>query len=207
MGRDTLDPRIAGVLIMISSSVFLFVKRRTTGSFLNGRPDGGLLPWSTHVFNLFLLLALNPAVTILLVTRRLEALDPTIVDARPAPLHLGLEIGGLLLYLGGTSLMCWALVTMRGHFQVLGQTPRPAGRLFLSGAYGLVRHPMYASLLGLSLGLASLTQSLAVFTLFLVHAGLILRLVRSEEEGLRRAYGGQYAAYQSRVKKLIPLVY
>ena len=103
--------------------------------------------------------------------------------------------------------MGWALVTMRGQFQVLGKPPRLADRLLLSGPYGLVRHPMYTSVLGLSLGLAFLTQSLAIFALFWVYVGLILSLVAFEEEGLRRAYGEQFAAYQSRVRKLIPLFY
>ena len=129
------------------------------------------------------------------------------MDPGRTPLHLGLEIGGLLLCLAGNSLMCWALVTMRGHFQVLGRTPRPTDRLILSGPYRLVRHPMYTSVLGLSLGLAFLTQSLAIFALFWVYLGLILSLVAFEEEGLRRAYGEQFAAYQSRVRKLIPLFY
>ena len=103
--------------------------------------------------------------------------------------------------------MGWALVTMRGHFQVMGNLPRPTDRLILSGPYRLVRHPMYTSVLGLSLGLAFLTQSLAIFILFWVHLHMILSLVAFEEEGLRRAYGEKFAAYQSRVKKFVPLFY
>ena len=202
-----LDPRVAGVIVLASSAVFLFVKRWTTGSFLKGSPEGGGSLWFTHVFNLFILAALNPAIAILLVARRLEALDPTVLDPGRTPWHLGIETGGILLVLAGHSLMCWALVTMRGYFQVMGKAPRPTDRLFLSGPYRLVRHPMYASLLCLSLGMAFLTRSLAIFTLFWVHAGLILNLIAFEEKGLRRAYGERYAAYQGRVKKLIPLFY
>jgi protein-S-isoprenylcysteine O-methyltransferase Ste14 len=202
-----LDPRIAGIVILASSVIFLVVKRWTTGSFLKGRPERGPFLWFTHVYNLFFLLAVSPAVAILLVARRWETLDPTIVDPGQGPWHLGFEIGGLLLCLAGNSLMCWALVTMQGHFQVLGKTPRSTDRLLLSGPYALVRHPMYTSVLCLSMGLAFLTQSLAIFALFCVYAGIIPSLVAFEEEGLRRAYGEQFAAYQSRVKKLIPLFY
>jgi protein-S-isoprenylcysteine O-methyltransferase Ste14 len=141
------------------------------------------------------------------VARRLETLDLTIVDPGRTPIHLIFEVGGLLLYLAGIFLMCWALAAMRGHFQVLGRTPRPADRLILSGPYGLVRHPMYTSVLGLSLGLAFLTQSLAIFTLFWIYLGLILRLVSFEEEGLSRAFGEQFVAYQLKVKKIVPLFY
>ncbi len=202
-----LDPRLAGTMILASSVVFLIVKRWTTGSFLKGRPEGGSFLWFTHVFNLFFLLAVSPAVTILLAARRWETLDPTVLDPGRRPWHLGLEIGGLLLCLAGNFLMCWALVTMRGHFQVLGRAPRPADRLLLSGPYGLVRHPMYTSVLLLSLGMAFVTQSLAIFALFCVYAGLIPSLVAFEEEGLRRAYGELFTTYQRRVRKLVPLFY
>lgn len=195
------------MMILASSAAFIFFKRLTTGSFLKGKPEEGFLVRLTHVFNLIFLVAVNPAVAILLVARKLETCDPTIVDPGLTSLRLGLEMSGLLLYLAGNSLMCWALVTMRGHFQVMGKPPRSTDRLFLSGPNGLVRHPMYSSVLCLSLGLALLARSLAIFTLFWVHLGLILRLVAFEEEGLRRAYGEQFEAYQSRVKKLVPLFY
>jgi len=204
---NAMDPRIAGAVILASSTAFLVVKRWTTGSFLKGRPEGGFLLWFTHLLNLFLLVAVNPAVAILLAARRFERLDPTIMDPGETPLHLGLEMGGLLLYLAGTCLMGWALVTMRGRFRVMGTDPRPTDGLLVSGPYGLVRHPMYASVLALSLGLALLTQSLALFALFGVHAGAILGLIAIEEEGLRRAHGERFAAYRSRVKKLVPLFY
>ena len=204
---SALDPRIPGIVILASSASFVILKRWTTGSFLKGKPEGGFALWFMHVFNLIFLTAVTPAVAILMAARRWETLDPTIVPLGQMPLHPGFEAIGLLLGLAGNALMGWALVTMRGHFQVLGKRPRPADRLLLSGPYGLVRHPMYTSVLCQSLGLALLTQSLAIFTLFLVYMSLIPGLVAFEEEGLRRAYGREYAAYQSRVGKLIPLFY
>jgi protein-S-isoprenylcysteine O-methyltransferase Ste14 len=202
-----LDPRLPGLVILASSAVFVILKRWTTGSFLKGKPEGGFALWFTHVFNLFFLAAVTPAVAVLMAARRWETLDPTILDPGQIPLHLGLETSGLLLCLAGNSLMCWALVTMRGHFQVLGKSPRPTDRLLLSGPYRLVRHPMYASVLGQALGLAFLTQSLLIFALFWVYLSLIPGLIAYEEEGLQRAYGEKLKAYQSRVKKLVPLFY
>jgi protein-S-isoprenylcysteine O-methyltransferase Ste14 len=202
-----MDPRILGIILLASTAAFVLVKRWTTGSFLKGKPEGSILVWFTHVFNLFFLLVANPAVSVLLLARRFEALDPTVVDLGPSPMRLGFEVIGLSLCLMGYSLMGWALVAMRGHFQVLGKSPRPSDRLLSSGPYRLIRHPMYSSVLCLSLGLAVLTRSLAVFAIFGVYVALILRLVPFEEEGLRRAYGEQFAGYQRRVKKLIPLFY
>ena len=91
--------------------------------------------------------------------------------------------------------------------QVLGNSPRPQDRLLSSGPYRLVRHPMYASVLGQSLGLALLTQSVAIFTLFWIYLKIMLSLVAYEEKGLRQAYGEKFLAYQNRVKKLVPLFY
>ncbi len=202
-----LDPRILGVTVLASSAAFMVVKRWTTGSFVKGRPEGGSAIWLAHVFNLFLLTAVNPSVAILLVARKLDAVDPTILDPGQTSLHLGFETAGLLLAVVGNCLMCWALVTMKGHFQVMGKPPRPSDRLLRSGAYGMVRHPMYTSVLCLSLGMALLTQSVALFILFGVHAALILSLVAVEERGLLRAHGEQFEAYQRRVKRLVPLIY
>jgi len=204
---STFDPRLPRLVILASSAVFVVLKRWTTGSFLKGKPERGFALWFTHIFNLIFLTTVTPAVVILMVARKWETLDPTIVDPGNIPLHLGLETSGLLLCLAGNTLMSWALVTMRGHFQILAKPPRPTDRVLFSGPYRLVRHPMYTSVLCLSLGLALLTQSLAIFTIFWIYLRLILSLVAYEEEGLQRAYGEKFAAYQSRVKKLIPLFY
>ncbi len=202
-----LDPRLSGLVILASSAAFVILKRWATGSFLKGKPEGGFALWFTHVFNLFYLTAVTPAVAILMAARKWEALDPTVVNPGPAPLRMGLEAIGLLLWLAGSALMGGALVTMRGRFQVLGNLPRPTDRLLHSGPYRLMRHPMYASILAQSLGLAVLTRSLLLSALFCVYLKLIPSLIASEEEGLRRAYGEEFEAYQGRVKKLIPLFY
>jgi protein-S-isoprenylcysteine O-methyltransferase Ste14 len=57
------------------------------------------------------------------------------------------------------------------------------------------------------LGLACLIQSLAFLSVFCIYVVLIILLVPAEEEGLRRAYGEQYIAYQQKVKRIVPLFY
>jgi protein-S-isoprenylcysteine O-methyltransferase Ste14 len=202
-----LDPRIFGIFILASSAVFLGVKRWATDSFVKGSPDRGGVLWLVHLFNLLFFLVVNPGVAALLVARKYEAVDPTVVARDRGAVALFAGLGGLAFSLAGYFLMCWALTAMKGHFQVLGKAPRPTDQLLLSGPYRLVRHPMYASLLYLSLGLSLMTRSVAIFGLFLVYAALVIRLVPLEEAKLLRAYGGPYASFQGRVKKLIPLVY
>jgi protein-S-isoprenylcysteine O-methyltransferase Ste14 len=204
---NVLRPEIPGLAILILSAVLVLVKKITTGSLLKGKPERGVLLWFTHAFNLFFLLALSPVVAILLVARKHETFDPTVIHLDGTPLRLGLEICGLVLSLTGYSLMSWALMTMRGYYQVGGNTPRPTDRLVVAGPYKLVRHPMYTSALCLSLGLSLLTRSMAVFALFGLYAGLILWLIPREEEGLRRVYGEPYLAYQLQTRRLLPLFF
>jgi protein-S-isoprenylcysteine O-methyltransferase Ste14 len=66
---------------------------------------------------------------------------------------------------------------------------------------------MYTAVLGISLGLAGLVQSLAFLVVFGLYLMLIILLIPVEEEGLQRAYGEQYNAYQQKVRKLVPLFY
>ena len=71
----------------------------------------------------------------------------------------------------------------------------------------MIRHPMYTAALIIALGLACLIQSWAVLGVFGVYLALMAALIPVEEDGLRKAYGERYRAYQQKTKKLIPLVY
>lgn len=85
----------------------------------------------------------------------------------------------------------------------------PLERLMRSSQLGhirLVRHPMYTAALCISLGLACLIQSLAYLGALCVYLVLIVLLIPVEEEGLRRAYGERYVAYQQEVKKVLPFL-
>jgi protein-S-isoprenylcysteine O-methyltransferase Ste14 len=66
---------------------------------------------------------------------------------------------------------------------------------------------MYAAALAISLGLACVVQSLALFSVFGIYSVLITLLIPAEEEGLRQAYGESYFAYQRRVKSLVPFLF
>ena len=79
--------------------------------------------------------------------------------------------------------------------------------MVLRGPYRLIQHPMYAAALSISLGLACLIPSWVFLGVFGVYLVLILPLISMEEEGLRKAYGPQYDAYQQKTKRLVPFVY
>lgn len=202
-----LDQRTLGIAILLLLAMLVTVKRLATGSVLKDTPQGRVLVWLTHLFNLFFLLIVTPLVAVLLLTRHIDDVDPTRVIIGAPWLQMGLEAGGLALYVAGYLLMAWALVSLRSNYQAGGSTPRVDDRMVIAGPYRWVRHPMYAAALCMSLGLAGLFRSLACLVLFGIYFVLIMSLLPIEEERLRRAYGQQYAAYQPEVRRLIPFVY
>ncbi len=202
-----LDQRILGTAILLLLGILVAIKQRTTGSIMRDKPKGNLWIWLIHIFNMLFLLAANPVAAILLITRRLEVVDPTHLAIDAPRLLMGLELGGMALYVMGYLLMAWALLTLKGNYQVGGSAPRVADQMVTDGPYRLVRHPMYTAALLISLGLAFLIQSLAYFVVFCIYLVLIVLLIPVEEDGLGQAYGKQYTSYQQRVKKLIPFSY
>jgi len=202
-----LDQRALGVLMLILLGMLVAIKHLATGSVLGDRPKGNLRIWLTHTFNLFFLLIVNPTAAMLLIARHLEAVDPTHIAIDVPWLLMGLEIGGMVFYLIGYLLMAWALVKLGGNYQVGGNPPRPSDEMVIVGPYRIVRHPMYTAALCISLGLACLIQSLTFLSVFCIYVVLIILLVPAEEEGLRRAYGKQYMAYQRKVKRIAPFLY
>ncbi len=202
-----LDQRTLGIVMLLLLSMLVTIKLLATGSILKDRPKGNLRTWLTHIFNLFFLLIVNPLAAILLITGHLEVVDPTRLAINRPWLLMGVEIGGIGLYVMGFLLMGWALIRLGRNYQAGGSDPRADDGMVMDGPYRLVRHPMYAAALFISLGLACVVQSLAFFSVFCIYFVLITLLIPAEEEGLRRAYGEQYNFYQRRVKSLVPFLF
>jgi protein-S-isoprenylcysteine O-methyltransferase Ste14 len=84
--------------------------------------------------------------------------------------------------------------------------PKEDGQLVRSGVYGVVRHPLYSSLIFAALSWAVLQVSLS----HLIAAALLFAFfdakARREEAWLTEKYP-EYSQYQERVKKLIPGLY
>lgn len=83
---------------------------------------------------------------------------------------------------------------------------REDGELITSGAYRIVRHPIYLGVLLICLGFAMATSSLARLGLTLVLFVFFDRKARREERWLIERYSG-YGQYRRHVKKLIPWLY
>lgn len=149
------DQRLPGILALLLLAFLVAAKRLATGSVLD-KPTGGLLVQLVNVYNLFFLLVVNPVAAVLLILRRLPAVDPTHLSLSVWWLAVIVEVTGLVLFAGGFLLMVWALITLRANYQLGGSKPRSGDELVVAGPYKLVRHPMYTSVLGISLGMALL---------------------------------------------------
>jgi len=106
-------------------------------------------------------------------------------------------VGYLLLLLG---LILWgtALIQLVAGFS--------KGKLVTSGAYGVVRNPIYSSLTFFILpavALMTLTWVYFVPSVFM-YVGVVL-FVGKEEKQLTQAFGKEYEDYIARVDRLVPL--
>ncbi len=200
-----LDQTILGIVMLCLLGLLVAVKRFATGSILD-KPQGTLMVQLVNIFNLFFLLVVNPLSAILLLTGQLALFDSTRLLIN-APWNIIAEIIGLAVYVAGFLLMAWALITLGRHYQLGGSAPRSDDKLIVAGPYKLIRHPMYAAALSITLGLIGLIQSWIFVGVLGIYLVLILPLITMEEAGLRQAYGTPYSVYQQKTRKLVPFVY
>lgn len=131
----------------------------------------------------------------LLLALYLQFYQPAIA-ALPAGLGFLIPIGYLLLAVG---LFFWGIAVL----QLISGFSQ--GKLITTAAYGVVRNPIYASMIWLVLPAVScITQTwiyLAV-SVFL-YLGVML-FIRKEEKQLLAAFGKEYEDYLKLVHRLIP---
>jgi protein-S-isoprenylcysteine O-methyltransferase Ste14 len=106
----------------------------------------------------------------------------------------------------GVILMVWAIWTMRLNNLNISPDLKKNSILVLSGPYKLIRHPMYTSVL-----LVTLMLVINHVTLWRVGFWLVLIVdlnckFRYEERLLRTKYS-EYSDYMSKTKRLIPFIY
>ena len=119
------------------------------------------------------------------------------IAALPESIRLIKPAGYLLLTLG---LILW------GAAVIQLMTGFSKGKLVTTGAYGLVRNPIYSSVTFFILpavALLTLTWVYVVASVFL-YVGVML-FIGKEEKQLAEAFGKAYEDYRARVDRLIPL--
>ena len=100
---------------------------------------------------------------------------------------------GLALVIAGTSIRLWA----RGHFV--------KGRLFTTGPYGVIRHPLYLGsfliVVGVLFQLSGWLNWIVILSVFAVTTGAAIMY---EERSLERLFGRQWQSYKARTPAIIP---
>src|SRR5262249_24069553 len=118
-----------------------------------------------------------------------------------------LGVLSLLLMWSGIALRWWCFRTLGRYFTFTVMTSRDQ-TIVTSGPYGVLRHPSYAGvllvLLGLGLSLGNWLSVVAV--MFFALVGLLNR-IRVEEAALSEALGPTYTEFARTRKRLIPSVW
>lgn len=115
------------------------------------------------------------------------------------------QLAGWVLAAIGTVLLAWSALKL-GRSLTPFPRPLPEAELVTTGAYRLVRHPIYFAVIIGALGLSLATESWLRLGLT---AGLFVFFdmkARREEIWLQEKFPA-YEAYKARVKKLIPWIY
>jgi protein-S-isoprenylcysteine O-methyltransferase Ste14 len=123
------------------------------------------------------------------------------------PPPLVLSIVGLVLFAGAWSLLVVAMVANRFAIPVVRLQEERGQRVVDRGPYRFVRHPMYAAVLPLTVGMALWLGSTAAAIAAIVPTALIWVRAVVEERFLRAALPG-YAEYMERIRyRVVPYVW
>jgi protein-S-isoprenylcysteine O-methyltransferase Ste14 len=112
---------------------------------------------------------------------------------------------GLLLMSAGALLAGWALLHLGANLTPMPR-PRSDAQLVASGAYALVRHPIYGGIIALGFGWGLFAASPLALILAGVLAGFFELKSRREEAWLVEHDGG-YAAYMEQTRRFFPGLY
>ena len=130
--------------------------------------------------------------------------DP--LDLRVIPHVAAIAWTGAVLCIAGLGFCVWARFTLGRNWSGV-VTFKGGHELIMRRPYAIVRHPIYTGLLVMIVGTVIVFGHVAgIIALPFVCWGLWIKL-RYEEKLMREKFPDQYAAYQRRVKRLIPFVF
>jgi protein-S-isoprenylcysteine O-methyltransferase Ste14 len=106
----------------------------------------------------------------------------------------------------GCALGGWAIYMVKPrHVRVLPEVDREA-HLVTKGPYRFIRHPMYASVLLITLAWLLDRVTLARLVVWFILVTDLVAKLRYEERLLAKRFS-EYAAYQRRTKRVIPFLF
>jgi protein-S-isoprenylcysteine O-methyltransferase Ste14 len=112
---------------------------------------------------------------------------------------------GVVLCIAGFAFCIWARFTLGRNWSGV-VTLKGGHELITSGPYALVRHPIYTGLLTMFVATVIVLGHVAgIIALPFVFVSLWIKL-RYEEKLMLKQFPNEYAAYQRRVKRIIPFI-
>ncbi len=97
-----------------------------------------------------------------------------------------------------------AIFIMKFNFNIAPE-PLSDAKLIIKGPYKYIRHPMYTSVLGITLCYIIASCSIFNLIMFLVLVIVLIMKLNYEEKLLEKRFG-EYADYKIRTKKIIPFI-
>jgi protein-S-isoprenylcysteine O-methyltransferase Ste14 len=124
-------------------------------------------------------------------------------ETTPAPWRVGLSIAFLTM----AAVLTWTSRWTLGRQWRIDAALNADHELVRTGPYGVIRHPIYASLFCLQLGTAFMIASypLMAISLVVLIIGTEIR-VRVEDGLLASRFGDQFQEYRRRVRAYVPFV-
>jgi protein-S-isoprenylcysteine O-methyltransferase Ste14 len=111
------------------------------------------------------------------------------------------------LFLLGSFIIIWAVITLLKHSGASGAPADPTRKLVTAGPYRWQRNPIYFGDILLLFGVAFFTRSLALFFVALFSIPCVDLFVRCfEEPRTERRFGGDYRKYKQSVPRWIPQI-
>ena len=124
--------------------------------------------------------------------------------ARPGAV---VSTAGLLLFVAGWWILTLAMLDNPFAVSVVRLQEERGQTVIDSRVYGVVRHPMYAGVIPLLVGMSLWLESYAAAVLAIIPVGTLVLRTRIEEEFLKRELKG-YKEYTKRVRyRLIPFIW
>lgn len=181
-------PTLVAIYLIMESFVFFFKRPK---KYADNRDDGS---FRLLVLTILICVPLGRLVKVTFPQGQLEILQDMAT------------VGVLLFFVG--LLVRWVPIIHLGRLFTIEVVITEEHKLIESGLYRLVRHPSYAGLMMMFLGIGICSGN--VFTLLVLTAPLFFALrhrMSIEEAALCDAFGDRYANYMRKTKRLIPLLY
>lgn len=166
-----------------------------TGRFLQVKPEGKGIVIAENYFNTAILMLFIPFIAVSLIMGWYQILDLTRLAIAISWVIYALEAIGIASIICGTAMVVFGFLALRNMFQAGGFAPRSQDSLVTRGVYSLVRNPLNAGVLLVTLGLALVVQSLFVIALFIIYLILVLLVLSIEENQLSEAFAEEYRSY------------